>query len=80
MADILFLKHDSSTLIRSSDPVCGSWKSQVSSPWAKQHSTYPVPTWRNHTGLDDCLRVLLSCFRKRMSAEQSHLFLPHSIC
>ena len=36
-ADILFLKHDSRILRQSSDPVCGSWKSQASSPWAKQH-------------------------------------------
>ena len=29
-ADILFLKHDSSIFRQSSDPVCGSWKNQVS--------------------------------------------------
>ena len=37
--DILFLKHDSSIFRQSSNPVCGSWKSQASSPWAKQHRT-----------------------------------------
>ena len=28
---------DSSIFRQSSNPVCGSWKSQASSPWAKQH-------------------------------------------
>ena len=36
-ADILLLKHDSSIFRQSSNPVSGSWKSQASSPWAKQH-------------------------------------------
>ena len=36
-ADILAPKHESRILKQSSNPVCGSWKSQVSSPWAKQH-------------------------------------------
>ena len=36
-ADILFLKHVSRILRQSSIPVCGSWKSQASSLWAKQH-------------------------------------------
>ena len=35
--DILFLKHACSILRQSSSPVCGSWKSQASSLWAKQH-------------------------------------------
>ena len=34
-ADILFL--DSSIIRQSSNPVCGSWKNQASSLWAKQH-------------------------------------------
>ena len=36
-ADILFVKHDSGIFRQTSNPVCGSWKSQASSPWAKQH-------------------------------------------
>ena len=36
-ADMLFLKHDRSILRQSCNPVCGSWKSQASSLWAKQH-------------------------------------------
>ena len=35
--DIFFLKHESSNLRQSSNHACGSWKSQASSPWAKQH-------------------------------------------
>ena len=35
-ADILLLKHDSCIFRQSSNPVCGSWKSQASSSWAKQ--------------------------------------------
>ena len=34
--DILFLNHDSSIFRHASNPVCGSWKSQATSPWAKQ--------------------------------------------
>ena len=37
--DILFLKHACSILRQSSDPVCGSWKSQSSSPCGKQHKS-----------------------------------------
>ena len=47
-ANILFLKHDSSMFRQSSNPVCGSWQSQSSSPWAKQRRDEPVPSWRNH--------------------------------
>ena len=36
-ADIFFLKHDSSTFRQSSNHICGSWKSQASSPLVKQH-------------------------------------------
>ena len=35
--DILILKHACSILRQSYNPVCGSWKSQANSPWAKQH-------------------------------------------
>ena len=47
-ADVFFLKHARSILRQSSNPVCGSWKSQASSLWAKQHIAYPVLSWRNH--------------------------------
>ena len=48
---------------------CGSWKSHASSPWAKR--TEPnLNRGQPHTGLDDCLRMLQTCFkRKRMSAQ-----------
>ena len=36
-ADILFLKHDTSIFRQSPNPVCGSRKTQASSPWDKQH-------------------------------------------
>ena len=36
-SDILFLKHACSILTQSYNPVCGSWKSQASPPWTKQH-------------------------------------------
>ena len=35
--DILFLKQNSRIIRQSSNRVCGSWKSQASSLWAKQH-------------------------------------------
>ena len=63
--EFLALKHESRILRHSSNPVCGSWKSKASSPWAKQ----PIME-KPHTVLDDCLRILLACFRKRMSATQ----------
>ena len=75
--DKLFLNHNSSIFRQSSNPVCGSWKSQASSLWAKQYALYGRE-WhaqsltcfimeKPHTGLDECLNVLQSCFRKRMS-------------
>ena len=47
-AEVLALKQKSRILRHSSNPVCGSRKSQASSPWAKQHRAYPVLSWRNH--------------------------------
>ena len=72
-ADILFLKHDSSIFKQSSNPVCGSRKSQASSPWAKLHRAQPVHSIMENplTGLDDCQNILLACFRKRMSVDQT---------
>ena len=68
--DILFLKPACSILRQSSNPVCGSWKSQASSLCAKKQSL----TWsikkKPHTGLEDCLRMLFSWFRKRMSGPE----------
>ena len=37
LTDILFQKHACSILRQSSNPVCGSWKGQACSLWAKQH-------------------------------------------
>ena len=54
-ADILFLKQGSSILRQSSIPVCGE--------------LFGSSDHEPHTGLDDCLRMLLPCFRKRMSGE-----------
>ena len=36
-AEIYSEDHESSIFRQSSNPACGSWKSQASSPWAKQH-------------------------------------------
>ena len=38
-AEIYSEEHASSIFRQCSNPVCGSWKSQASSPWAKQHRT-----------------------------------------
>ena len=56
LSEVLVLKHESRILGQWSYPVCGSRKSQASSPWAKQH-----------TGLDVCPRILLSCFISKNS-------------
>ena len=46
-ADILYLTDACSILRQSSYPVCGLWKNQASSLWAKRHRAYPVPSMRN---------------------------------
>ena len=46
-ADILFLKHDSSIFRQSSNPVCGSWKSQASSP---EHNQFHHEETTNRVG------------------------------
>ena len=61
--EIFFLKHACSILRQSSNSVRISRKIQVSSPWFKPHSTMEEP----HKGVDDCLRMLQACFRKRKS-------------
>ena len=69
--EVLSLKLESRILRQSFNPVCSSWKCQASSPYAKQHRGYPVPSWRLEkpkTGYNYCLRILLSCFRNRTSA------------
>ena len=54
--------HDSSIFIQSSNPVCGSWKSQASAPVSQTaHSLTCSITEKPNTGLDDCLNMLLSC-------------------
>ena len=66
-ADILFLKHDSCILRQSSNPV---WFMEEPSQFSVDQTAQSLTcfiTERPHTGLFDCLRILLSCFRKRMS-------------
>ena len=46
--EVLPLKHESRILGQWSYPVCGSRKSNTSSPWAKQHRVQPITSWRNH--------------------------------
>ena len=53
---------------QSSNPVSGSRKSQASSLWAKTAQILTCSIMEKpHTWLDDCLNMLLSCFRKGMS-------------
>ena len=78
-AEVLALKQDSRILGQWSNPVCGSRKRQASSPWAKQNCSIME---KPHTGLDYCLNMLLTCFRKMMSASKSPDYgrtssLPH---
>ena len=65
-AEILFLKHESSILGQWSNTVSGSRKSQFSMGQTGLSLTCSIME-KPHTGLDDCLKMLLSCFRKRMS-------------
>ena len=63
-ADILFLKHACSILRQSSNPACGfcMWFCCLA------HGELAWLIHNLHSGLDDCLRMLQACFRKRMSA------------
>ena len=67
--EVFVLKHESMILGQWSYP---SRKSQASSPWAKQHLTCSIME-KPHTGLDDCPRILLSCFRARNSGVNERL-------
>ena len=70
-ADILFVKHDSGIFRQISNPVC-MWfmeePSQFSIGQTAQSLTHSIME-KPHIMLDDCLNMLLSCFRKRMSAD-----------
>ena len=68
--DILFLTHACSTLRQSSNHVCGfSMMEQVGLcvVWTTGELTWHL--YEPQTGLDECPRILLSSFRKMMSAE-----------
>ena len=52
---------DSRTVVQ---PCIWFKEEQASSPWAKQHRAIME---KPHTGLEECPRILLSCFRARMS-------------
>ena len=64
--EFLALKHYSSIFIQSSNLVCFSWKSHAVGKTA-QSLTYSIME-KPPTRWDDCLNMLLSCFRKIMSA------------
>ena len=59
VSDILSLKHESSIFRSFIQPWMWVQKCQASSPWAIME--------KPHTGLDDYLNMLLSCFREKMS-------------
>ena len=62
--NILFLKHDGSIFRQASNPACGfstMKRVRICAVWPNWLSHEP------HTGLEECLNVLLSCFRKDMS-------------
>ena len=68
--------HDSSIFRQSSNPLCGfSMMGQV-----RLCAIWPTENWLgssfhgSNTGLEDSLRVLQACFRKRMSASQPSLY------
>ena len=74
--DVLTLKHESRILGQLSNPISGARKSQTSSPWSKQQSITGFIMEKPHTGLDECPRILLSCFRARNSADRVSFFRP----
>ena len=63
---MLFLKHGSSILRQSSNPVVhGRAKPALRGPNSTEPNLFIME--KPHAGLDDCLNMLLSCFRKRRS-------------
>ena len=64
--DILFIKHDSSIFRQSSSPVDSFMEepSQFLVGHTAKSLTCSIME-QPHTGLDDCLNILLSCFRKK---------------
>ena len=82
--ELLALKHESRILGHSSNPECGfSMMKQVMlcAVWTMEN--WLGASKEPHTGLDDCLRVLLSCFRYKtseFSAPLLFLFETSSAC
>ena len=75
--DTLLLKHACSTLRQSSNPVCGSWSMEEPSQFSVGQTAQSLTSSiieKPHTGLDDCLRMLQACFRKKMSVQGGSLF------
>ena len=71
VTEVLAQKHQSMILEQWSNPVSGAWKSQASSPWAKQYRALTCCIMEKpDTGLDECPRILLSCFRARNSGRR----------
>ena len=68
LPEVLALNQESRILGQWSNPLSGTRKSQARSPWAKQRSVTCSIMEKPHTGLDECPRILLSCFRARNSA------------
>ena len=69
LPEVLALKRESGILGQWSNPVSGSRKSQVSSPWAKKQRLICSITVKPHSGWDECPRILLLGF-----VEQGTLF------
>ena len=67
VSEALGLKQKSRILRQGSNPISGSRKNQASSPWAKQQCLACSIMEKPHTGLDECMRILTSCFRARNS-------------
>ena len=76
---ILFLKHDSSIIRQSSNPACGfSMMEHGTALCCLAHGELAWLFHEPHTGLDDCLNMLLSRFRKRMSG--GHVLIFQVVC
>ena len=79
-ADILALKHESRILGQWSNPEY--WFKEVPSQFSIGQTAQSLTCStmeKPHTGLDDCPRILLSCFRARNSGKEEG-FLPRFLC
>ena len=71
---MLFLKHDSKPILTVFQPCMWFMEEPIRSPVGQTAQSLTCSNMEKpHAGLEDCLNMLLSCFRTRMSVLFTHL-------